>query len=164
MLSTANLIILASLAVLDTIIQTDWENELACPFFSPTQPAHDIALPYPARLPLGAAWRGSCQSPGHELHALTNQDLEACNLGHAHFCPRLPKERSCDSIRFAVSSNTDGRVALRFVLDAAHHPVGYGLLEYDRVAGAWLSPHPEPRIQRLADCFLRSYLKRHETA
>jgi hypothetical protein len=137
---------------------------LSCPFFSPTERAENIALPHPARLPLGAAWRGSCHAPGHELYVLNNQELESCNLGHAQSCPRLPEERSCDSVRFAVSSNCDGRVALRFVLDAAHLPVGHGFLEYDRVVGNWVSPHPEARIQKLADCFLRSYLERHETA
>ena len=137
---------------------------MACPYFSPTERAENIALPHPARLPLGAAWRGACMSPGHELYVLNNQELESCNLGHAQSCPRLPMERSCDSVRFAVSSNCAGTVALRFVLDAAHHPVGHGSLEYDRVGGNWVSRHSEARIQKLADCFLRSYLERHETA
>jgi hypothetical protein len=136
---------------------------LSCPFFSPAERADDIALPHPARLPLGAAWRGSCLSPGHELHLLSNQELESCNLGHAQSCPRLPETRSCDSVRFAVSSNRDGRVALQFVLDAAHLPVGHGLLEYDRNTRRWVSPHPEAGIQRLAECFLQSYLDRLET-
>ena len=73
------------------------EVNMACPFFSPIEPAENIALPYPARLPLGAAWRGACQSPGHEL----------------------------------------------------------------RVLSGWTSLHSDPRIQKLADCFVQSYLVRN---
>src|SRR5260370_11003100 len=39
---------------------------LACPFFIPTERADDLALPHPARLPLGAAWRGTCAAAGRE--------------------------------------------------------------------------------------------------
>jgi len=135
---------------------------LSCPFFSPTERAHDIAFPHPARLPLGAAWRGSCLSPGHELHVLNNQGLESCNLGYALSCSRLPKERSCDSVRFAITRHSKQAVSVQFVLEANHLPLYNGLLEYDRVLGVWLTPHPEQRIQKLADCFLQSALGRIE--
>jgi hypothetical protein len=135
---------------------------VSCPFFLPTQPANDIAFPHPARLPLGAAWRGSCQSPGQELHVLGNQELESCNLGHAHACPRLPKERSCDSVRFAISRHSQQAVSVQFVLESKHLPIDSGLLEYDRVSGSWVSLHAEQRIQKLAASFLQAYLGRIE--
>jgi hypothetical protein len=133
---------------------------LSCPFFSPTERACDMAFPHPARLPLGAAWHGSCRAPGYELALPSREELEGCNLGYAHSCPRLPRSRSCDAVRFAIVNRGEGRVVLRFVLEANHLPAGSGLLEYDRVTDVWRSRHPEPGIQKLAECFLRSYLDR----
>ena len=132
---------------------------MSCPFFCPTDRADDIAFPHPARLPLGAAWRGTCGAPGHQLTVLTNLELESCNLGYAHACRRLPKERACDAVRFGVVSRSGERVVIRYVLETAHLPAGNGVLEYDRVGRFWLSPVADP-IQNLADTFIRSYLDR----
>lgn len=133
---------------------------MACPFFSPTERADDIALPHPARLPLGAAWRGKCEAPGHEAHSPNNYELEACNLGYAHACSRLPKDHPCDAIRFGVTRESAASISLQYVMEAAHQPAGNGLLEYDRTLRNWNVAHPEPRVQKLAECFLRSYLER----
>src|SRR6478735_4521296 len=75
---------------------------LACPFFMPSERASDIAFSHPARLPLGSSWRGSCLAPSHEQETLSAIELESCNLGYAKSCPRLPQERVCDAVRFAV--------------------------------------------------------------
>jgi hypothetical protein len=133
---------------------------LACPFFAPTERADDLALPHPARLPLGAAWRGTCASLGHESAVLNNQELESCNLGYAKSCPRLPKERACDAVRFAVAKEFGERISLHFVLESDHLPAGNGVLEYDRRLKSWTARHPEPRTQKLAESFLQSYLER----
>lgn len=134
---------------------------MACPFFSPTNRADDIALPHPARLPLGAAWRGTCTVPGHETAELGAAELECCNLGYAHACPRLPKERHADAVRFVVSKQSPDRIVVQYVLEAGHLPVGHGSLEYDCEQSGWKTQHPEPRIQALADCYLRSYMERN---
>jgi len=136
---------------------------LSCPFFLPTDRADDIALPHPSRLPLGASWRGSCQVPGHELNVLTNQELESCNLGYAQSCPRLPPGRNCDAVRFGVSTHSEARVLVQFVLESKHLPIGHGHLEYDRKLSTWLSAHPDSKIQKLADCFLQAYLGKTES-
>jgi len=133
---------------------------LACPFFVPTQRADDIAFPHPARLPLGASWRGLCSAPGHEQAQPSHQELESCNLGYAKSCPRLPKERSCDAVRFAVASNSGGKISLQCVFESEYLPAGHGVLEYDSLLKNWIAVHPEPRIQKLAECFLQSYLDR----
>lgn len=138
------------------------ETFLACPFFSPTERAHDIALPHPARLPLGAAWRGMCAAPGQSGQLPDTQELEACNMGYAHACPRLPKERSCDAIRFGVARESGTSISLQYVMETAHQPAGNGLLEYDRALGGWNLTHPEARVQRQAECFLQSYLERRK--
>jgi hypothetical protein len=133
---------------------------LACPFFIPTERADDLALPHPARLPLGAAWRGTCAAAGREDATPTDQQLESCNMGYAKSCPRLPKERTCDAVRFAVAKESGENISLHFVFELDHLPAGHGLLEYDRNLKSWITPHPEPRTQKLAESFLESYLER----
>lgn len=133
---------------------------MACPFFIPTERADDLALPHPARLPLGAAWRGTCASLGHESAVLNNRELEACNLGYAKTCPRLPKDRACDAVRFAVARESAESILLHFTYESDHLPTGYGTLQYDRSLDIWTAPHPELRTQRLAESFLQSYLER----
>jgi hypothetical protein len=133
---------------------------MACPFFIPTDRVNDLALPHPARLPLGASWRGTCAAPGHEQATPSSVELESCNLGYAKSCPRLPKERSCDSVRFAVASDSGTKISLQFVLEAAHLPVEYGSLEYDQLSHSWMSRHSQAGIQKLAECFMQSYLER----
>jgi hypothetical protein len=133
---------------------------LACPFFAPTHRADDLVLPHPTRLPLGAGWRGVCVAPGHEQTTPTNAELESCNLGYANSCPRLPRERACDAVRFGVASHSGGRISLQFVFEAEYLPAGHGWLEYDESLNIWISTYPEPRIQRLAECYLQSYLER----
>jgi len=133
---------------------------VACPFFVPTQRADDIAFPHPARLPLGAAWRGLCSAPSHEQAQPSNQELGSCNLGYAKSCPRLPKERSCDAVRFAVANDSGGKISLHCVLESEYLPAGHSVLEYDPLVKNWITAHPEPRVQKLAECFLQSYLDR----
>lgn len=134
---------------------------MACPFFSPTERAENIALPHPARLPLGAAWRGVCNAPGGELVQLGTNELESCNLGYAHSCPRLPKERAADAVRFAVNKESRDWLQVQFVLESKHLPRECGELQYDRIAQCWASQHGDSRIQKLADCFLKTYLERN---
>ena len=134
---------------------------MACPFFSPTERAENIALSHPARLPLGAAWRGRCKAPGSGLLQLGEAELEACNLGYAHACPRLPEERIADAVRFGVARRSAEKLVIHFVLERSHLPAGHGTLEYDRTLNQWICPQFDSRIQHLAECFLQSYLERH---
>jgi hypothetical protein len=135
---------------------------LACPFFAPTHRADDIAFPHPSRLPLGASWRGCCSAPGHEQAIPDVTELESCNLGYATSCPRLPKERSCDAVRFSVANDSGETISLQFVLENAYLPAAYGVLHYDGTVRGWTLPHSDPRIQKLAECFLQSYLDRRD--
>ncbi|HZP16346.1 MAG TPA: hypothetical protein VFB00_00175 [Terriglobales bacterium] len=63
-------------------------------------------------------------------------------------------------MRFAISGQSENRVSLQFVLEARHLPAAHGVLEYDYRAGDWSLSHPEERIQKMAECFLQSYLDR----
>jgi hypothetical protein len=133
---------------------------LACPFFMPTERADDIAFPHPARLPLGASWRGSCLAPNHDQTTLSSSELESCNLGYAKSCPRLPEDRACDAVRFAVVNESQDSVFLQYVLEKAYLPISHGMLAYDRHAKYWPSSHADLSVQKKAECFLQSYLDR----
>jgi len=90
----------------------------------------------------------------------TDRELESCNLGYAKTCPRLPRERGCDAVRFSVANDSGGAISLHFVFELDHLPAGNGLLEYDRLRKNWTVPHPQPRTQKLAESFLQPYLER----
>jgi hypothetical protein len=131
--------------------------------------------PHPARLPLGAGWCGYCTAPGHEGELPPQDVLEAfCNLGYASSCNWSPVDRRWDAVRFAVSAPRDVELRpavdvaalpariliLRYVCERDHRPVEHGDLEFDLAQAAWLRQHDDARIQKMAECFLQSYLKK----
>jgi len=137
--------------------------------------------PHPARLPLGGGWCGHCTAPGHEGEVPQQDVLEAfCNLGYASSCDWSPQERVWDAVRFAVSAprgsatkdtvmpaeprdavTSSARVLfLRYVCERNHRPVEHGDLEFDLGQAVWLRRHEDARVQRMAECFLESYLKK----
>ncbi len=134
---------------------------MACPFFMPTHRADDAGWPHPSRLPLGAGWNGVCRAPGHEPVEPSEPQLQQlCNLGYATRCSRLPKERTADAVRFSVARDCGSHLALWFVCEMGHRPADHGKLDYDRASGRWSSPHPDARIQKMAECYLEAYLLR----
>ncbi len=137
------------------------ELPLACPFFMPTQKLQGNAFLHPARLPLGAGWSGHCCAPGHEGAEPSDDELrELCNLGYAAACSRLPAQRSCDAVRFSIVQNRGAHLLLCFVCESEHRPAEHGELEYNASLGQWTSSHHDPRIQKMAECYLESYLLR----
>jgi len=142
---------------------------VACPFFMPMEKLENGTWLHAARLPLGCGWSGQCTAPGHEGVIPSPQELqEFCNLGYAHGCGRLPRERSWDSVRFGARTvGGDGatarRVEVRFVCERGHLPVEYGLLEFDVAEGRWERTHRDGRVQRLAECFLQTYMEKRKS-
>jgi hypothetical protein len=125
----------------------------------PTHRADDAGWPHPSRLPLGAGWSGLCRAPGHEPSEPSAREIEQlCNLGYATRCPRLPQERTADAVRFSVARDRGSRLELWFVCEMGHRPAEYGKLDYDRASGRWATSHPDARIQKMAECYLESYL------
>ena len=134
---------------------------MACPFFVPTRKLDDAGWLHPARLPLGGGWQGHCSAPGHEGAEPAEHDLrQCCNLGYASSCSWLPLERSCDAVRFSVAHDRGARLLLWFVCESGHRPAEHGMLEFDVPLACWITPHPDTRIQRMAECYLESYLLR----
>ena len=133
---------------------------MACPFFMPTRKLSGGAWPHPSRLPLGAGWEGHCNAPGHEGAEPSHDELtEFCNLGYATACSRLPQQRPYDAVRFSVVRD-GAQLRMCFVCEVEHRPAQHGELQYDAVAGQWTLPHPDARIQKMAECYLESYLLR----
>ena len=134
---------------------------MACPFFMPTSKLEDGGWLHPARLPLGGGWMGRCFAPGHEGAEPSNRELrELCNLGYAAGCHRLPEERACDAVRFSIAHDRGAQLLLWFVCESGHRPASHGTLEYNLSVGQWICSHSDPRIQKMAECYLQAYLLR----
>jgi len=121
-----------------------------------------------ARLPLGGGWSGICTASGHEGETPSQEELrEFCNLGYAERCPRRPPDPVWDSVRFGArslesdaSDANSRRILIRYVCEREHRPAEHGMLEFDARRGRWEKSHSDPRVQRMAECFLASYLER----
>jgi hypothetical protein len=156
-------------------------TELACPYFMPVARLENGNWQHPARLPLGSGWIGHCTAPGHEGDVPMQNNVELfCNLGYATGCTWAPPQRPWDAVRFAVSApaqlNLRGQssppqsspateaqartLRLVYVCERDHHPIAHGELEFDLAQTTWVRRHDDTRIQKMAECFLDSYLKK----
>lgn len=134
---------------------------MACPYFVPTEKWDGGGWIHPSRLPLGGGWLGCCSAPGHEQTQLAEPEIrEFCNLGYAAKCSRLPVDRQLDAVRFSIATDRDQRLLVSCVGESGHLPVEYRQLEFDISGMEWLTGHPDARIQKLADCYVQSYLQR----
>jgi hypothetical protein len=140
---------------------------VACPFFLPVEKLADGAWLHAERLPLGGGWSGQCTAPGHQDEIPSRDELqEFCNLGYAQGCRRLPRERMWDSVRFAartVGSDRNGAggcIQVRYVCEREHLPAEHGMLEFDAIEARWVEAHGDRRVQRMAECFLESFLEK----
>jgi len=155
---------------------------LACPYFMPVVKLENGAWPHAARLPLGCGWTGHCTAPGHGGEIPPQDTLEAfCNLGYAGSCTWAPPERAWDAVRFSVSAPADSSgkdadsskdkekrsasrvLRLVYVCERDHRPAAHGDLMFDLASAAWTRPHEDPRIQKMAECFLDAYLNKIRT-
>lgn len=147
---------------------------MTCPYFMPLEKLENGKWPHPARLPLGGGWTGHCTAPGHEGQHPSQDVVEAfCNLGYATSCPWTPEQRIWDAVRFAVSAppGRDSKksisaepparlIRLSYICERDHHPSAQGELEFDLSHAAWVKRHDDPRLQKMAECFLEAYLRK----
>lgn len=139
---------------------------MACPYFLPIEKLEGNWL-HAQRLPLGCGWKGQCTAPGHEGESPSEEELrQFCNLGYAHGCARLPPDRAWDSVRFGAralgGSEKDlanGRIQIRYICEHDHRPAAQGVLVFDAQSRCE-QPHPDARLQKMAECFLQSYLEK----
>jgi len=132
--------------------------------------------PHPSRLPLGCGWCGHCTAPGHEAEVPPQDVLETfCNLGYASGCSWAPQERAWDAVRFAVAAPTEvdhrskgagdlgpvlPMIRVIYVCERNHRPVERGELEFDLQRSQWLRRNEDARVQKMAECFLESFLQK----
>ena len=129
----------------------------------PTARFEAIGWPHRARLPLGDGWQGQCTAPGREGTIPSPADLtNFCNLGYARNCPHLPQERPWDAVRFSIARDKDNVVTVLYVCERDYRPAEHGTLDYDSSLARWCAAHRDPRIQRMAECYLECYLLRRE--
>jgi hypothetical protein len=81
-------------------------------------------------------------------------------MGYAHDCPHLPADRIADAVHFCVGGDHDGVVQLCWVFVKNHAEAGHGNLEFQKATGQWRSRHHDETVQRMAECYLGSYLSR----
>ena len=142
---------------------------MACPFFMPVERLENGAWLHAHRLPLGCGWAGRCTAPGHDGESPTIEELQNfCNLGYAQACERLPRDREWDSIRFSARTTVEqlpgsgpGSCVIRihYVCERTHLPAGHGFLQFDATMHC-SQPHSDARLQRMAECFLATYMER----
>lgn len=130
---------------------------------------------HPGRLPLGSGWAGYCTAPGHEGEVPAESVLhDSCNLGYAAKCSWLPQQRAWDAVRFAVTVEGNAvsqavsanggapnhSIRMRYVCERDHRPLEHGALEFDMQQATWTVRHQDNRVQKMAECFLESYLRK----
>jgi hypothetical protein len=133
---------------------------LACPFFYPTERHESELWPFRRRLPLGDGFLGHCTAPEHDGTEPDDAMLrDCCNLGYSQ-CRRLPEQRQADAAHFSIASDRDGVVSLHWVLVKNHAAESFGQLHFERDANSWREEHSSPTLQRMAQCYLESYLNK----
>ena len=137
---------------------------MACPFFMPTRKFEDGAWLHPSRLPLGSGWHGLCTASDQQIIPSDEELREFCNLGYAANCPHLPSERVWDAVRFSVARDCEEGVLMWYACESDHRPAEHGTLEYNAADAAWIRPHGDARIQKMAECYLDSYLRKTRAA
>ena len=149
---------------------------MTCPYFMPLTKLEGGNWPHPARLPLGSGWTGHCTAAGHEGEIPSQKVMETfCNLGYAGQCNWVPVERPWDAVRFAIAAPMDTTsrsdsanatsvpsriLRVLYVCERDHRPVERGDLEFDIWRSTWIRPHDDLRVQRMAECFLESYMQK----
>jgi hypothetical protein len=97
---------------------------MPCPFFDPRYKLNDDAWDPPARMPLRAAWGGTCRV-APDFQPAESQLREVCNVGYARGrCGHFPNGELIDAVRFSAGSH--GRTI--FVLEKDCAPVRHGEL------------------------------------
>lgn len=132
---------------------------MACPYFHPQERlAGDGKRP---RLPLGDAYSGVCRvDPQREWRPDENTLRVACNVGYATSCPRFPKGKGPDALRFSVIGDEAGALRIFYVAERSHAAIEHGALEFSTAQGKFLSGHPNPLLVEQAQAYAESYLRR----
>jgi len=87
-----------------------------------------------------------------------------CNLGYAQGCPRLPRERDWDAVRFCIARASSEEITLRYSCERDHVPVEHGAVTFDWESETWRDTILDARVQRLATSYVMAYRARQNRA
>ena len=111
-------------------------------------------------LPLGESWSGICRAGAGEFRP-DDAVLRCCNLGYARrTCPQFPAGDGPDAVRFTISSHSEDTVRIYYVVERDHHPFAHGSLACSMASGQWTSAPVDDTLQRQAQAYVESYLRR----
>jgi hypothetical protein len=86
-----------------------------------------------------------------------------CNLGYARgACQRFPQDDGPDAARFAIVSHEGAAIVLRYSIERDHHPFAHGRLEYAVAQSGLTAPAETATLERQAEAYVESYLRRKE--
>jgi hypothetical protein len=129
---------------------------MACPYFFPVEMRGGSAT-----LPLGDSWAGACRAMPDAYRPDDNALRQCCNLGYARrTCPRFPTGDGPDAVRFTISSHAGDILSIYYVVERDHHPFAHGRLACSLSTGQWNQPAPDQTLQRQAQAYVESYLRR----
>lgn len=130
---------------------------MSCPYFYPVEMRGGSAA-----LPLGESWAGICRAiPGDQLRPDDSSLRQCCNLGYARLsCPRFPAGDGPDAVRFTISSHEGDILRIYYVVERDHHPFAHGPLACSLSTGQWSQPPSDDTLQRQAQAYVESYLRR----
>ena len=148
---------------------------MACPYFMPVAKLENGNWPHPARLPLGSGMERSlhgswprrrnsgARCSGGILQSGIRQRLQlvAAGASRGMRCDSRSRRRPSLAEPGTRCRRGSARILLlRYVCERNHRPVEHGDLEFDLSRATWLRRHDDARIQKMAECFLESYLKK----
>ena len=61
------------------------------------------------------------------------------------------------------AANGTEAIHVRYVCEHEHQPAEHGVLEFDIAFDQWRTRHPDPRLQRMAECFVTTYFERKKS-
>jgi hypothetical protein len=130
---------------------------MSCPYFYPVEMCGGRAT-----LPLGEAWNGLCRAtPGENWRPDDMALRQCCNMGYARrSCPRFPTGDGPDAVRFTISSHEGDTLRIYYVVERDHHPFAYGPLACSVASGQWSTAPADDTLQRQAQAYVESYLRR----
>lgn len=135
---------------------------MACPWFYPLEAMDAQQWPNPPRLPLGDPYAGECRArDGAPRTPDANSMRNLCNQGYArNSCAEFPDGNGPDAVRFGIAADNGEIVRIHFVVESGHLPHGQGAIQYSRDSRRFIPPLPEEILNRQAEAYLASYLRR----
>jgi hypothetical protein len=131
---------------------------MSCPYFFPVEMRGGSAT-----LPLGESWTGTCRAVPGGFQPDDAALRQCCNLGYARrACPRFPAGDGPDAVRFTISSHAGDTLSIYYVVERDHHPFAHGAMVCSVSTGQWNQPPVDATLQRQAQAYVESYLRRKQ--